>query len=259
MKKNIFYFLVTVLFCACSQSPHPLRIAASSMPHAEILEAAREDLRQAGIQLEIITIDDYNIPNRSLAEGEVDANYFQHTQFLNDQMYRFTYRLTAIASIHIEPLALYSLRYSSLNALQKKDRIAIPNDPTNETRALQLLASRQLITLSFPSQTFATIRDIISNPLELDFIEVDAPLLPRVVEEVAAAVIPLNYALQKGFSPLEKALLVEDSSSPYANVLVVRSGDENRPDLQKLKEILKSDNMQQLIAEKYRGALLPAK
>jgi len=245
--------------CGCSSSSKEtptLKVAASPTPHAIILNSVKEDLKKEGINLEIIEIDDYNIPNRSLADKEIDANYFQHEQFLQNQIAEHHYCLVSIATIHIEPLSLYSHTISSLSDLPDAAKIAIPNDPTNEGRALALLEQQSLISLKAGPNS--TIHMISKNPKQLQFLEIDAALLPRILDDVSLAAIPTNYALQAGLSPAKDALAHEDSSSPYVNVLVVRCGDETREDLQKLKEALTSDKTRQFILDRFHGEIVPA-
>ncbi len=247
------------LFFGCSSpQQHELKVAASTTPHAEILAFIKEDLKAQGIDLKIITIDDYNIPNRSLAEKEIDANYFQHEQFLSNQIAQFHYCLVPLAKVQIEPMGLYSKKETSLSALCKGNTVAIPNDPTNESRALRLLEKEGLITLSQKASSLATIRNIEKNPKELEILEIDAALLPRTLRDVHVAAIPTNYALQAGLSPEKDALAKEDASSPYVNILVVRCGDESRADLILLKQALNSDKVRQYIVEHFQGALIPA-
>ncbi len=259
MIKFFTLFACLCAFFGCSSNNkklQTLKVAASPTPHAIILNSVKEDLKKEGINLEIIEIDDYNIPNRSLADKEIDANYFQHEQFLKNQINEYHYCLVPVAKIHIEPLGLYSHTLSSLNDLPDAAKIAIPNDPTNEARALSLLEQEHLITLQ--GGTLSTVLSIDKNPKDLQFLELDAALLPRVLDEVSLAAIPTNYALQAGLSPSKDALARENSSSPYANILVVRCGDESREDIQKLKEALTSDKTRQFIINRFHGEIVPA-
>jgi D-methionine transport system substrate-binding protein len=254
--------LLTCLFafCGCSSKPpaeHVLKVGASPTPHAIILNSVKGDLKKEGIDLQIIEIDDYNIPNRSLADKELDANYFQHEQFLQQQIDDYHYCLVPIAKIHIEPMGLYSHSLSSLSDVPYGAKIAIPNDPSNEKRALQLLEKAGLISLK-QSNKASTIQAISKNPKQLQFLEIDAALLPRILDDVSLAAIPTNYALQADLSPSKDALVHEDASSPYVNVLVVRCGDETKEDLQKLKAALTSDKVRQFILNHFHGEIVPA-
>ena len=252
--------LVLLAFYSCSSTPptgHILKVGASPTPHAIILNSIKGDLKKEGIDLKIVEIDDYNIPNRSLADKELDANYFQHEQFLQQQISDYHYCLVPIAKIHIEPMGLYSHNLASLSDIPYGAKIAIPNDPSNEKRALLLLEQAGLIDLK-PSSTNATAQAISKNPKQLQFLEIDAALLPRILDDVAVAAIPTNFALQAGLSPSKDALAHEDASSPYVNVLVIRCKDETREDLQKLKDALTSDKTRQFILDYFHGEIVPA-
>lgn len=249
--------LALVFLCGCSKQ-EGLKIAATPVPHAEMLEFIKPDLQAQGINLIIITTDDYNMPNRALADREVDANFFQHLPFLQEQIKQFKYPIESIAAIEIEPMGIYSKKISSLSELKENDTIAIPNDPTNEARALLLLQSQGLIQLDKPGNLQATVLNIKSNPQKLKFIEVDAAMVPRSLGDVAAAVINTNYALEAKLNPLKDALVLESKDSPYANILVIRKEEENKPDIEALKAAMTSEKMRKFILEKYKGAILPA-
>ena len=228
-------------------------IAATSVPHGDILVEASKRLKNEGVTLSIIEVDDYIIPNRMLAEGQVDANYFQHKPYLDVQSEQCGYRFQILATVHIEPMGIYSKKIGTLDELGRGDCIAVPNDPTNERRALLLLAREGLI--DFPCLPYPTVRDITSNPLGLRFEELDAPLLPRSLTDVTVAVIPSNFALMGHLDP-NAALVQESADSPYANIVVIREGDDS-PGLKKLSNILESKEISDFIREKYKGAILP--
>ncbi len=254
-----FFLLACSFLCACSSSnTHKLRVAASPTPHAIILESIKDDLKKEGVDLQIIQVLDYNVPDRALADKDVDANYFQHEQFLQSQIAQYHYCLVPIAKIHIEPLGLYSASLTSLKDLPDGAKVAIPNDPTNEARALYLLQSQGLIELSSVTKSPPTVLSISANPKNLKFLEVDAALLPRVLHDVALAAIPTNYALQANLTVSKNALASEGPDSPYVNVLVVRCGEENREDLVKLKQALTSDKTRQFILDHFHGEVIPA-
>ncbi len=252
--------LLAISGCKTSEKQHsvPLKVAATAIPHAEILDSVKPDLEKEHIDLEIIIVDDFNIPNRSLAEKEVDANYFQHRAFLDSQTKQFGYCLTPIAAIHTEPLVLYSKKYASIKAIPSGSNINIPNDPTNEARALKLLEAAGLISLKSRTAEYPTIHDIQKNPRKFRIVEVDAAMLPRTLDDAAASVIPTNFALQGGLDLAKETLFKEPDPSPYANLLVVRCGDENRPEIIRLKEALLSSKTQEFIRTTYGGAVLPA-
>lgn len=249
-----------LIFCGCSQNgPRTLTVAATPVPHAEILEKVKGELLKRNIELEIIIIDDYNLPNRLLSDKEVNANFFQHLPFLEEQIRQFGYELTPIAKVLIEPMGLYSKKISALSDVPNQSTVVLPNDPTNESRALNLLEKAGLIKLRQEARQLATTDDILSNPKQLKLIEVDAPMLPRTLDEVTLAIIPSNFALQANLNPITDALLLEQADfSPYVNVLVVRKGDENRHDILALKEALTSEEVRAFILERYKGAVIPA-
>ncbi len=254
------WLLIGLLFLCwgCGSSDKTLRVAASSVPHADILEAIKGDLKDEGIELRIIEIDDYNIPNRMLDENQIDANFFQHKPFLEEQIRLYGYALSPLATVHIEPLGIYSSVYKSLDEVKERSTVAIPNDATNEARALLLLEDVGLIKLKETKTPYLlTILDIAENPKNLRFEELDAPFLARAFSDVDLAVIPVNFALQANLNPLKDALALESSDSPYANIVVVRSGELHREEFEKFKQALNSEKMRLFIEEKYKGAILP--
>lgn len=255
-----FYFLIALL-AGCSTSPenrlNQLKVAATPVPHAQMLEFVKPELKEQGYDLKIIVVEDYNIPNRALADHEVDANFFQHIPFMDAQIKQFGYAIESLAAIEIEPMGLYSKKISNLSELKNGAKIAIPNDPTNEARALLLLQAHGLIELDDSSNLQATVLNIVENPKKLQFIEVDAAMLPRSLHDVDAAAINTNYALEAHLSP-EKALIIETRDSPYANIIAVRKGEENHPKLQALKASMTSVRMKEFIEKKYKGAVIPA-
>jgi D-methionine transport system substrate-binding protein len=256
-------FFLLCLVMSCSQGPEGknLKVAASATPHAEMLEFIKPDLKKRGINLIVIVTDDYQTPNRALFNGDIDANFFQHLPFLQEQVREFEYPIVSFAKVELEPMGLYSKKIhhlADLADLKENSVIAIPNDPTNEARALLLMQSQALIELKDPNDFLATPLSIKNNPKNLKFIEVDAAMLPRTLDDVDAALINTNYALQAGLNPLTDALLLEKADSPYANILAIRSGEGNRADLIALKNALTSEKMRTFIKDKYKGAVIPA-
>lgn len=250
--------ILLVILTGCGRSSSPtLKVAATSVPHAELLEFIQPDLEAQNIALEVLIIDDFNTPNRALANGEIDANFFQHLPFLEAQQADFGYPLESLASIHLEPMALYSKKHASLADIKDQATIAIPSDPSNEARALALCAQLGLITLKIEG-TKATLLDISSNPRKLHFIEMDSPLLSRALDDVDAAIITTNFALLGGLSPQKNALAIENEQSRFINILVIRQGDSQRPDLQALKKALTSPKIRQFIENQYQGVIIPS-
>lgn len=261
MKKTLLIITIIALglftLAGCGKKSEVVKVAATSVPHAEILEFIKEDFEAKGYQLEIVVVEDYNIPNRALNDKEVDANFFQHFPYLEAQKADFDYKIDAMTKIHIEPMGLYSQSINELSELAEGSTIALPNDPSNEARALALLHNNGIIQLDDPDNGRATILNIVENPKNLKFKELDAAFLPRTLPDVDAAVINTNFALQAGLVPTKDALLIEGSESPYVNILTIRSGDESREDLKALEEVLTSDKTKTFILEKYEGAVVP--
>lgn len=260
MKKAFIGLFISICFVlvSCHSSDKKLKIAATPVPHADLLEYIKPDLEKEGIELKIIEVDDYNLPNRLLYEKQVDANFFQHEVFLDEQNSRFGYNLVSLVKVHIEPLGAYSETLTSLDSLKEGAIVAIPNDPTNEGRSLKLLADMGLITLKPQANLLmSTPYDIAENPKKLKFIEIDAPFLPHALRDVDVAIIPANFALQAKIDP-KGALALECLDSPYANIVAVRNGEEMQDRFLALKRALTSEKMRRYIEEKYKGAVLPA-
>ncbi|MBQ1273927.1 MAG: MetQ/NlpA family ABC transporter substrate-binding protein [Cellulosilyticum sp.] len=234
-------------------------VGASTSPHAEILEVAKPLLQEKGYELEIKEFSDYVIPNTSLENKELDANYFQHQPYLDDFNKNNGTHLVSVAGIHYEPLGIYAGKSDSLADIKKKAKIAVPNDTTNEARALLLLEEQGLIKLKPEAGLAATKKDIIKNPYDIDIVEIDAAQLVRTLQDVDFAVINGNYALQ-GDLKVSEALAKEEADSAaaqtYANILVVREGDEGREDIKALVEVLQSKEIADFIDEKYQGSVV---
>ncbi len=238
-----------------------LRVAASPTPHAEILEQVVDVLAEQGIELIITEYDDYIVPNTAVEEGEEDANYFQHQPYLDQFNEENGTHLVSVAAIHYEPFGIYPCTKTSLDELEEGDVVGVPNDATNEARALLLLQDAGLITLADGVGLEATTNDIVDNPYSLTFLEVEAAMLPNLTTECAIAAINGNYALQAGFSSAADALVTEDAESEaaqtYANVIVVEEGNEDNPAVQALVEALQSEAVREYIESTYEGNVLP--
>lgn len=234
-----------------------LKVGATPVPHAEILEFIKPDLEKEGIDLQIVQFTDYVTPNSALNDGSLDANFHQHKPFLDLLINDRGYTLTPIANIHVEPIGLYSSKFKNIDELPNGAVIAIPNDPSNGGRALLLLEAEKLIKLADSTNLQATELDIVENPKELKIKPVEAALLPRTLGDVDAAVINGNYALQAGLNSAD-ALILEGAQSPYANILVVQSSKVDDENLQKLKNVLQSQKVKDFIQEKYKGEIVPA-
>ena len=243
---------------AKTTEPVVLNVAASSTPHAEILEQVVDVLAEQGIDLQIHEYGDYVVPNTAVEEGEEDANYFQHIPYLESFNEKEGTHLVSVGGIHIEPMGVYAGKTASLEELPDGAEIAVPNDPTNEGRALLLLEAQGLIKLADSSNLEATPNDIVENPKNLTFKELEAAMIPNAVDEVDLSVINVNYALEAGFNPTEDALAIEDANSPYVNIVAVKEGNENNPAVLALVEALQSDTVRDFINETYGGAVVPA-
>ena len=235
-----------------------IKVGATPIPHAEILEFVKPILEKQGIELQVVEFTDYIQPNLSLSDGELDANYFQHIPYLETFARDHNLDLTYIAKVHIEPMGVYSKNLGSIDSLEPGASVAVPNDVTNCGRALMLLDRAGVIELKPDAGITASVNDIKENPKGIKIVELEAATLPRVLEDVDLAVINTNYALEAGFVPAEDALFIEDGDSPYVNILAVRTEDKNRQELLKLADALNSNEVKEFIEEKYKGAVLPA-
>ena len=237
-----------------------IKVAASPVPHAEILGVAKDILAEQGITLEIIEYTDYVQPNLVTESGEVDANYFQHTPYLDSFNEENGTHLVSVGAIHYEPFGLFAGKTATLDELADGAKIAVPNDTTNEARALQLLAAQGIITLKEGAGLTATKNDIAENPHNVDIVEMEAAQLPRTLADVDFAVINGNYAAEAGLNAATDALAVEDASSEaaqtFANILVVKEGNEDNPAIQALLAALQSEQVKNFIDETYSGAVV---
>lgn len=244
---------------AASAEDSTIKVGASVTPHAEILQQVKDALADEGYTLEIVEYNDYVLPNTALESGEIDANYFQHITYLNDFNEENGTHLTDVASIHFEPFGLYTSKGASIADLPDGAKIAVPNDTTNEARALLLLEQEGLIKLREGAGLTATAIDIVENPKNLVIQEVEAAQLPRVLPDVDLAAINGNYALEAGLQ-VSDAIATEssegDAAKAYANVLVVKEGNEDEPKIKALVEALESDSVKDFIATEYSGAVV---
>ncbi|MGI5271038.1 MetQ/NlpA family ABC transporter substrate-binding protein [Nonomuraea sp. CA-218870] len=245
---------------ATSEPDGALKIGVSPVPHGEIVKYVNENLAEAaGLDLEIVEFTDYVQPNVQLSEGKLDANFFQHRPYLDDFNSSKGTDLAFVAPVHLEPLGLYSKKATELGGLPDGGTVAVPNDATNLGRALKLLADNGVITLKEGAGTAATERDVTGNPKNLRFESLEAAQLPRSLDDVDAAVINGNYAIEAGLKPASEALVLEKTeANPYVNGLVVAAGKEQDPDVVTLAKLLRDQKVKDFIAQKYAGSVIAA-
>ncbi len=256
MKKLLAAFAAVAAFSA--QAADELNVAATAVPHAEILEFIKPQLAEQGVDLKIKVFTDYVQPNIQVAEKRLDANFFQHQPYLDEFNKGKGTELVSVAGVHIEPFGAYSSKLKSLDELPKGANVVIPNDATNGGRALLLLAKAGVITLEEGAGITATPKDIAENPKNIKVRELEAATLPRVLTQVDLALINTNYALEAKLNPTEDALMIEGSDSPYVNILVARPDNKDSAAMQKLAAALHGEEVRQFIEEKYQGAVVPA-
>ncbi|MCM3627402.1 MetQ/NlpA family ABC transporter substrate-binding protein [Paenibacillus glycanilyticus] len=235
-----------------------LKVGATPVPHAEILNFIKPALKEQGINLEVVEFNDYVQPNTQLYEKQLDANFFQHTPYLDQFNKDKGYDLVSVAGVHIEPMGAYSKKVKSADELKDGAKVVIPNDPTNGGRALQLLAANNLIKLKDGVGVAATVHDITENPKNLKITEVEAATLPRVLGEVDLALINSNFALEADLTPTKDALFIEGSDSPYVNILVTRPDNKDSEAIKKLAAALQTPDVKKFIEDTYAGAIVPA-
>ncbi|MBO8141399.1 MAG: MetQ/NlpA family ABC transporter substrate-binding protein [Firmicutes bacterium] len=261
MRRWLTVVVLGALLAACSglaaAQTTVLRVGASTLPHAPILEFVKPMLAEEGIELEIVEFSDYVLPNLALADGDIDANFFQHIPYLEDFAASHGLELTWTEKVFLAPIGLYSNKIDSIDQLSRGAQIAIPNDVTNGGRALALLAQAGLLKLREGVGSDATVLDIVDNPLNLRIIELEAPLLPRALDDVDAAFINQTYALEAGLKPTEDAILLEGGDSPYANVVAARKDNADDPAIRKLGEVLTRPEVRDFILEYFEGSLIP--
>lgn len=251
----------TLALSACarpSSDASTLVVAATAVPHAEILDVVKPLMAAQGVQLDVRVFNDYVQPNDQLVQQQVDVNYFQTEPYLDAYNRDRGTSLVTVTGVHIEPFGAYSRKHATLDALPTGADVVIPNDPSNNSRALILLHSAGVITLADPTNALSTQRDITANPKQLKFRELDSAMLPRVLDQVDLALINTNYALDAGLDPTTDALAIESSDSPYVNFLVARMDNRDDARVQLLARTLTGPEVKAFIAQQYKGAVLPA-
>ncbi len=261
MKKNIKLLALTGLLSlvvSANSLGSTLKVGATPVPHSEILEIVKPELAKEGIELEIVEFTDYVTPNIALNDGDLDANFFQHSPYLKKFAEERNLDIASAGAIHVEPLGLFSSKHKSLDELKKGSIIAIPNDPANGGRALILLHNNGIIKLSDPQNLYSTEFDVVENPKKIKFKSLEAAQLPRVLRDVDFAIINGNYAIEANLNPSKDALLLEGKESPYANVIAVKTKDLNKEEVKSLVKALQSEKVADFIKEKYNGAVVKA-
>ena len=253
----MLYILDSLLIGCAGKDENVLTVGATPEPHAEMLKLVVDDLAEQGITLKIMEFTDYVTPNEALESGQIDANFFQHLPYMDSFNKERNYNLVSAGGIHIEPMALYSKKVDSLDQLQG-GKVAIPNDPTNEGRALLLLQSAGLIELNPAAGIEATPLNITANPRKFEFTELEAATMPRILSDVDAAVINGNYAIPAGLIASVDGLYVEGADSPYVNIIAVKDGNQNNPAIVALVKALQSQEIKDFIAQRYpNGEVVP--
>lgn len=252
------YFLLILSLIACNKpSPNTLVVGTIAGPETELIKTAQQvALKEYGLTIKIVEFNDYNLPNEALQDGSLDVNVYQHLPYLKAAILAHSYNLQAIGRTFVYPMGIYSKKFKSLKDIPENSIIAVPNDPSNEMRAFLLLEESHLITLK--NTTNSGIPDIESNPKQLKFKEMDAAQLPRVLPDVAAAVINTTFALPAGLSPSHNALFTENKDSPYANIIVIRRDTLKRPQLELLVKALNSDEVKEKAKSLFGDAAIPA-
>lgn len=235
-----------------------LKVGASSVPHAEILNSIKDKMKAQGVKLEVIEFNDYVQPNVQVFEKQLDANFFQHQPYLDQYNLDKKQNLVKVVGVHIEPFGAYSQKVKAAAELKDGASVAIPNDPSNAGRALALMEKNGLIKLKDGVGIKGTVQDIVENKKKLQIKELDPAMLPRTIGEFDLALINTNYALQANLNPTKDALFIEDKNSPYVNIVVSRPDNKDSEAMQKLAKELNSADTKKFIEDKYKGAIVPA-
>lgn len=255
MKKLIIAATLAVL-AAGSALAEDIKVGVSAGEHAKIMEKVAEVAKTKGLNIDIVEFSDYVVPNQALNDGDINANSFQHQPYLDNQIADRKFDLVSIGKTITTPMGVYSKKVKSLDELKEGSTVAIPNDPTNGGRALLVLAAKGLIKFKEDAGIKVTPADIIDNPKKIEFAEIDAAQLPRSLDDVDAAVINTNYAMEAGLNPKKDAIAIEGEQSPYANVIVVRTADKDAAWAKTLVEAYHDESIRKFIEEEYKGALI---
>ena len=258
MKKLLTALAAAAALTSAAAHAGEISVAATAVPHAELLEFVKPALAKEGVELKIKVFTDYVQPNVQVAEKRLDANFFQHQPYLDEFNKSKGTHLVSVAGVHIEPFGAYSRKVEKLDELEAGATVVIPNDATNGGRALLLLQKAGVIKLKDGAGITATVKDIAENPKGIKVRELEAATLPRVLAQVDLALINTNYALEAGLNPTKDALVIEGADSPYVNILVTTAEKKDNADLQKLAKALHTPEVKKFIADQYKGAVVPA-
>jgi D-methionine transport system substrate-binding protein len=258
LKKILATAALAAILSATSALAETIKIGVTPGEHAQIMEKVKEIAKPKGLDIEIFEFSDYVVPNQALNDGELDANSFQHKPYLDNQIADRKFDLVDVAYTVNFPMGVYSKKVKSFDELADGATIAIPNDPTNGGRALLILADKGAIKLKEGSGLKVTLADIVENKKNFKFVELDAAQLPRSIDDVDAAAINTNYALEAGLDPMKDPILKEGEKAPYVNLIAVRKADKDKPWVKTLIESYHSDPVKQFILDKYKGAAVPA-
>ncbi len=256
--KKLVLAAAFALAAASSALAEDIKVGVTPGEHATIMEKVAAVAKTKGLNIDIIEFSDYVVPNQALNDGDIQANSFQHQPYLDNQIADRKFDLVAVGKTITTPMGVYSKKVKSLDELKDGDTVAIPNDPTNGGRALLVLASKGLIKFKDDAGIKVTPSDIIENPKKIEFSELDAAQLPRSLDDVDAAVINTNYAMEAGLNPKKDAIAIEGDKSPYANIIVVRSADKDAPWAKTLVEAYHDESIRKFINDEYKGALIPS-
>lgn len=256
--KKLILAAAFAAFAAGTALAETIKVGVTPGEHAQIMEQVKEIAKTKGLDIEILEFSDYVVPNQALADGDLNANSFQHQPYLDNQIADRKFDLVSVGTTITTPMGVYSSKVKSLDELADGATIAIPNDPTNGGRALLVLASKGLIKVDEAKGLTVTPADVTENPKNIEFAELDAAQLPRSLTDVDAAVINTNYALEADLHPREDAIAIESDKSPYANVIAVRAADKDAPWVKTLVESYHDDKIRNFINEEFKGALIPS-
>ena len=258
MKAIVAVLSAAVLCSVSAANAGEISVGVTPVPHGEVMEFVKPIVAKQGVDLKIVEFNDYVQPNLATDDGELDANYFQHRPYLEEFTKDHGINLVEVATVHIEPMGVYSKQIKEINELKDGAVIAIPNDPTNGGRALLLLNKAGVITLEDPTDITATVMDIKDNPKNIEIRELEAAQLPRALEDVDAAVINTNFAMQADLIPQRDAIVIEGADSPYVNILVANPESAQKEDMKILIKAVQSEETRAFIEKQYKGAVLPA-